>query len=171
MRTFVRLMLSKILGWDYINSQGYLTPAKNRIRQYENNMFVGERVLEIGPGSGVISKMALEKGATEVIAVDINPAAVEATKKLVPEAIVLEGNLFDKVNGVFDTIILHPLGLREFQRFLVYMQFMIMELLVDFLMMLEIIYQRMVVSGSNTLMHTKKILKGSTILLKDMDIR
>ncbi len=105
MRTFLRITLSKILGWDYINKKGYLTPSPKRIKQYEDNMVVGEKVLEIGPGSGVISRMAFEKGAKEVVAADINPAAVEATKKHVPQATVLQSDLFAEVDGKFDTII------------------------------------------------------------------
>lgn len=105
MRTFLRITLSKILGWDYINKKGYLSPSPRRIKQYEDNMRIGARVLEIGPGSGVISKMAFEKGAKEVVAADINPSAVIATKKHVPNATVLQSDLFTEVNGKFDTII------------------------------------------------------------------
>ncbi len=105
MRTFIRISLAKILGWDYVNKKGYLTPARNRIKQYEDNMYVGDRVLEIGPGSGILSQMAFEKGAKEVVAADINPAAVEATKKRVPQATVVQSDLFAEVSGRFDTII------------------------------------------------------------------
>jgi methylase of polypeptide subunit release factors len=105
MRTFLRKTLARVLNWDYINSKGYLSPAWNRVKQYRDNMHVGDRVLEIGPGSGVISRMAFEKGAKEVVAADINPAAVDATKKLVPQATVLHSDLFEKVDGRFDTII------------------------------------------------------------------
>lgn len=40
----------------------------------------GEEVLDIGSGSGVIAIFAASKGAGKVVAVDINPEAVENTK-------------------------------------------------------------------------------------------
>src|SRR3989338_2689661 len=41
---------------------------------------IGEELLEIGPGTGAISIFAIYKGAKKVLAVDINPDAVENTR-------------------------------------------------------------------------------------------
>lgn len=41
----------------------------------------GERVLDIGTGCGVIAVFSAYKGASQVVAVDTNPAAIRATKK------------------------------------------------------------------------------------------
>jgi ribosomal protein L11 methyltransferase len=41
----------------------------------------GERVLDVGCGSGVLGLCALALGASDVVAVDINPQAVEATRR------------------------------------------------------------------------------------------
>jgi len=87
------------------NGPEVLRPHPERIRQYEQHLEVGRRVLDIGTGTGVLAEMALKKGAKEVVAVDINPAAVEEASKRVPKAKVLLSGLFDKVEGVYDTII------------------------------------------------------------------
>ncbi|MFB6292223.1 MAG: 50S ribosomal protein L11 methyltransferase, partial [Candidatus Nanohaloarchaea archaeon] len=44
----------------------------------------GEKVLEIGTGSGIIAVTAAEKGA-KVVATDVNPDALEAAEKLAAE--------------------------------------------------------------------------------------
>ncbi|ADL59284.1 methyltransferase [Methanothermobacter sp. THM-2] len=68
----------------------------------------GERVLEIGTGTGLVAIKASEKA--DVTATDINPAAVECARK---NAVlngsglrVLQGDLFDPVRGEkFDVIL------------------------------------------------------------------
>jgi len=84
------------------------------VLQKEN--FAGKSVLEIGCGSGFLTKLMAEKKAI-VTAVDINPAAVEATKKLLSEkklvAHVFQSDLFDKVSGKFDLIVFNPPYLPE----------------------------------------------------------
>jgi release factor glutamine methyltransferase len=76
----------------------------------------GSAVLEIGCGSGYLTKILTENRA-KVTAVDINPAAIEATKKLLSEkrlvAQVFLSDLFDKVRGVFDLIVFNPPYLPE----------------------------------------------------------
>jgi release factor glutamine methyltransferase len=42
--------------------------------------FAGKTVIEVGSGSGILSLSAAKAGAASVISLDINPAAVEATK-------------------------------------------------------------------------------------------
>jgi release factor glutamine methyltransferase len=76
----------------------------------------GERFLEIGCGSGLVSLHAAKAGAT-VTAADINPHAVECTKK---NAVgnnlrieVIRSDLFEKVDGCFDVIIFNPPYLPE----------------------------------------------------------
>jgi release factor glutamine methyltransferase len=76
----------------------------------------GRAVLEIGCGSGFLTKLMVEKKAI-VTAVDINPAAVEATKKLLKEnkliVQVLLSDLFENVSGEFDLIVFNPPYLPE----------------------------------------------------------
>lgn len=67
----------------------------------------GEKILEIGCGSGVVSIHCALNGAS-VTAVDINPSAIElarenASKNNVPVSIMYS-DLFENVEGRFDTI-------------------------------------------------------------------
>ena len=82
----------------------------------------GEEMLEIGPGTGVISIVAIYKGAKKVLAIDINPDAVKNTQTNIDlhdmkEKIeVRHGNLFEslKPNEKFDTIFWNtPFGFVE----------------------------------------------------------
>src|SRR3989338_3764874 len=63
----------------------------------------GEEMLEIGPGTGVISIVAIYKGAKKVLAIDINPDAVKNTQTNIDlhdmkEKIeVRHGNLFESL--------------------------------------------------------------------------
>ena len=100
----IRRAWLKVRGMDHAKD-GVLQPARKRVRQFEKYLEVGSRVLEVGVGSGVLSELAFTKGAREVVAVDINPKAVAAARKRVPAATVLESDLFEKVEGKFDTII------------------------------------------------------------------
>ena len=72
----------------------------------------GKRMLELGSGSGMIACVAARRGA-DVIAVDINPLAVQVTKEnatrngLKLEA--FESNLFESISDqTFDLIIINP---------------------------------------------------------------
>lgn len=72
----------------------------------------GKNVLEIGCGSGIISVEVARRGAS-IVAVDINPAAVRATRKAALDAhltvVACEGDLFEPVNGEkFDYVLCNP---------------------------------------------------------------
>ena len=97
----IRQMIKKITG----KKSEVLKPLPVRIKQYEDHMAVGERALDMGTGSGVLAELAFRLGAREVVAADINPAAVKQARKRVPKARVVHSNLFEDVKGVFDTII------------------------------------------------------------------
>jgi release factor glutamine methyltransferase len=73
----------------------------------------GQRVLEIGPGTGAISVIAVtDKGAHAVVAIDINPKAVENTRtniehfNLQKKIEVRKGDVYSalKPGETFDTI-------------------------------------------------------------------
>ncbi len=71
----------------------------------------GERVLEMGCGTGIISIHCARRGA-RVTAVDINPNAVECTRKNASangvDVEVLHSDLFSDVGGEFDLILFNP---------------------------------------------------------------
>lgn len=72
------------------------------------NVRSGESVLEIGCGSGIVSLHCAKEGA-RVIAGDINPVAVELTKKNAQindlNLNVILTNVYESISGTFDTII------------------------------------------------------------------
>ena len=72
----------------------------------------GSRVLDLGCGSGVATVFAAPR-ASEVVAVDINPGALENTRENcrahgISNAVVLQSDMFASVSGSFDLIIAHP---------------------------------------------------------------
>lgn len=84
-------------------------PSDDSILLIESlNVSPGERILEIGCGSGVVSIHCAKNGCT-VTAVDINPSAVECTEenaRLNGVAIDVRGSdLFQNVPERFDTIV------------------------------------------------------------------
>ncbi|MCL2296658.1 MAG: methyltransferase [Methanomassiliicoccaceae archaeon] len=76
------------------------------IRSFE--VRAGERVLEIGCGSGIVSMHCALNGGI-VVCGDINKKAVELTKKNMAlnslDADVVETDLYSNIRGKFDTII------------------------------------------------------------------
>lgn len=68
----------------------------------------GERVLEVGCGSGVVSIHCAQNGCV-VTAVDINPRAVDLTRRNAEtngtDIRVSESDVYGNVEGVFDTIV------------------------------------------------------------------
>lgn len=73
----------------------------------------GERVLDMGTGSGVNAILAASKGA-EVLAVDISPIAVEAAKAnaarngVAQRVEIRRSDVFSDVDGQFDLIVFDP---------------------------------------------------------------
>ncbi len=102
-RAGVRLLLRLGFG-DYERAE-VLMPARWRLRQFRRHVDMGRRVLDVGTGSGALAALALRRGADEVVAVDINPAAVAMARRLVPGATVLQSDLFEAVEGRFDTVL------------------------------------------------------------------
>ena len=83
----------------------FLIPDPARIRQYSDNMDFRGSYLEVGTGSGILARIALERGCHPVVAVDINPHAVAHATQFALGAKVLESNLFSAVEGCFDNIV------------------------------------------------------------------
>ncbi|MDP3918329.1 MAG: methyltransferase [Nanoarchaeota archaeon] len=79
------------------------------LQKYVRKLVDG-KVLDVGTGSGIQAMAALEK-TEEVIAVDINPEAVEYVKNKNINAI--QSDLFENVEGRFDWIIFNPPYLPE----------------------------------------------------------
>ena len=73
----------------------------------------GERVLDMGTGSGVNGILAATKGA-RVVAVDVNPYALDAARAnadrngVADRVDVRESDVFAGVDGVFDLIVFDP---------------------------------------------------------------
>jgi len=76
--------------------------------------FAQGKVLDMGTGTGIQAVTAMEDPDNEVLAVDINPEAVEYVKKKGVNAIL--SDLFKKVEGKFDLIIFNPPYLPEDKR-------------------------------------------------------
>jgi release factor glutamine methyltransferase len=73
----------------------------------------GDRVLDVGTGSGVNAILAAAK-AREVVAVDVNPHAIDAARTnaalngVADRIVVVESDLFEGVEGRFDLVIFDP---------------------------------------------------------------
>jgi len=72
--------------------------------------FVTGKVLDMGTGSGIQAKAALEN-TKDVLAVDVNPECVEHVKKQGMQT--RQSNLFSQVSETFDWIIFNPPYLPE----------------------------------------------------------
>ncbi len=71
----------------------------------------GQRVLDYGCGSGILAIGAAKFGAREIVAVDIDPAAVESTR-LNAEAnhVALEAGLPERADGEYDLVLANILA-------------------------------------------------------------
>lgn len=67
----------------------------------------GDRLLDMGTGTGYVAA-GLSADFEEVVAVDVDPRAVECAEKNLPGAEVRESDLFEAVDGVFDLITFNP---------------------------------------------------------------
>ena len=77
----------------------------------KNMELKGEKCLEMGCGSGLLSITMAKKGAI-VTACDANEEAIETTKKNAEKnkakITSIQSNLFDKISGKFDIIVFNP---------------------------------------------------------------
>jgi release factor glutamine methyltransferase len=82
-------------------------------RAVEAEVRAGERVLDMGTGSGVSAILAARAGA-DVVAVDVNPKAVECARQnaerneVADRIAFLVADIFDGVEGGFDLIVFDP---------------------------------------------------------------
>ena len=84
------------------------------IKEYAESAKKDERckeILDIGTGSGILAEEAM-KYSDNVLAVDINPEAVDYVKKKGIKAI--QSDLFSNVKGKFDLILFNPPYLPEY---------------------------------------------------------
>jgi ribosomal protein L11 methyltransferase len=71
----------------------------------------GQRVLDYGCGSGILAIGAAKFGAAEIVAVDIDPAAVESTRlNASANHVSLSAGLPDQAQGTFDTVLANILA-------------------------------------------------------------
>lgn len=81
------------------------------LKKIEEHLKVGDSVLDIGSGSGILSIAALKLGASHVTAIDIDTAATDATLEnlelngVAEHATVITGNLVDAVHETFDLVV------------------------------------------------------------------
>ncbi|MEZ8220519.1 [LSU ribosomal protein L11P]-lysine N-methyltransferase [Candidatus Fervidibacteria bacterium JGI MDM2 JNZ-1-D12] len=77
----------------------------------ENCQVAGKRVLDVGTGSGILSIAAVKLGATEVVATDIDDAALEAAMENAKRNEVegkikfVKSDLLRRVSGQFDIVL------------------------------------------------------------------
>jgi len=69
----------------------------------------GARVLDVGTGTGILARVALEAGAGEVVGIDHAPQAIETARSLVPGARFhltdAADYLFQFAGGAFDVVV------------------------------------------------------------------
>lgn len=71
----------------------------------------GQRVLDYGCGSGILAIGAAKFGATDIVAVDIDPAAVESTQiNAVNNHVTLQAGLPDAAQGQFHVVLANILA-------------------------------------------------------------
>ena len=76
--------ITTVAGREFIVLPNVFSPKYfNDTEAFAQNLPVtkGEVMLEIGPGTGAISITAAYKGASHILAIDINPSAVENTRR------------------------------------------------------------------------------------------
>ncbi len=71
----------------------------------------GQRVLDYGCGSGILAIGAAKHGANDVVAVDIDPAAVESTQiNATNNHVALQAGLPEAAQGLFDVVLANILA-------------------------------------------------------------
>jgi len=90
---------------------GFFYSTKFLLKHLETKNLKAKSLLELGCGTGLISVYAALTGA-KVTALDISPTAVENTKRNASTnkvaIVVVESDLFDRIDGRFDIIIINP---------------------------------------------------------------
>lgn len=104
----------KVLGKKFVVYPSVFSPKYFRDSEFyvkELPVKKGEEMLEIGPGTGIVSIFAILKGASKVTAIDINPEAIKNTKEnaklhgVSDKIKVLKGDVFSPLkNEKFDVI-------------------------------------------------------------------
>jgi release factor glutamine methyltransferase len=102
------------LGLDLVVPAGVFapTPMSDLLgRVVADEVRAGERVLDMGTGSGVNAILASRAGA-EVVGVDLNPAAVEAARANAERNGVIAdfavSDVFSAIEGDFDVVVIDP---------------------------------------------------------------
>jgi ribosomal protein L11 methyltransferase len=81
------------------------------LRWTASRQWHGQRVLDYGCGSGILAMGAARFGATDIVAVDIDPAAVESTRlNAQANQVVLQAGLPDLAKGAFDLVLANILA-------------------------------------------------------------
>lgn len=75
---------------------------ENEVKKYAK----GKSVLDIGSGSGILAKTALESGAKSVLCNDIDSDAIKFLKR--KEFNAIQSDLFSNIKGKFDLIVFNP---------------------------------------------------------------
>lgn len=76
----------------------------------EENIRGNERVIDIGTGSGILAIVSSKLGASEALAIDLDPVAVDSAKintelNRTSNVKVREGNLLSEAEGTYDVVI------------------------------------------------------------------
>lgn len=81
------------------------------LRWIASRDLAGQRVLDYGCGSGILAIGAAKFGASEIVAVDIDPAAVESTQiNAANNHVVLQAGLPEAAQGVYDVVLANILA-------------------------------------------------------------
>lgn len=75
------------------------------VQAIEDYVRPGDRVIDVGCGTGILSIAAVQEGAAQAIGVDLDPLAIDASNEnaerngVMDACTFLEGNLLDQVDG------------------------------------------------------------------------
>jgi|TARA_Y100000310_G_C20460126_1_gene704940 release factor glutamine methyltransferase len=104
----------KIMGKEFVVHPNVFSPKYYKDTEFfakELPVNIGDELLEIGCGTGIVSIFAIWKGASRVTAIDINPAAIKNAKenvkihKLENRIKIIKGDVFEPLKDEqFDAI-------------------------------------------------------------------